>query len=298
MCTKKSPIFQVKLLTPQNPSNGQWNINRLIDLLKHKKEGDFLDVLQQINVNSSNLSEILATSNNTEKLLIKAVEMDLTRVVAKMLDLCFVTEMNTVSVLSYACSHGKWKSLDILLKHRQLNINFAPLLSIILKKFGQKQTEVVNFEKCFEVILTNPDIDVNQLDAAHKSPLEYAIKSGNTNAIRKLLERGAYIGVKNEINLSISHIDPKLLEMHFDSCITTNGLLMNDRNFEIIFDFKNLVPARNKNNDYQVDEMSMIEYISKSKHLKRLMIHPLISGKTSITISFHIFYQKIDDNKK
>lgn len=205
-----------------------------------------------------------------------SVEKDLTEIVEKMLNLNLVVEKSVIVLLKYACSHGKWKSLELLLKY--LKSNSVPLLPIIAKHMGQKPAETLNFEKCFELLNNNPNIDVNLLDSTNKSALYYAIKSNHSFMIRELLRKGSYIGDKYDFNhFSIAHINPKLLEAHFDSCITTNGLT--DSNCEIQFNFKNLVCNSNKN---QANEMSIIEYISKSTNLKHLMMHPLISGFLSL----------------
>lgn len=173
--------------------------------------------------------------------------------------------------------------MDLLQKYLKFNINSAPFLATVVKNMTQKSTEIENFGKCLEILLANQSIDINKMDSTNQSALHYAVKSNNSDVILKLLERGAYIGVKNEVNhFSISHINPKLLETHFDSCITTNGLLMNDNNFEIQFNFKNLIQSQNSNNRNQADEMTIVEFISKSKNLKQLMIHPLISGFLSL----------------
>lgn len=266
---------------PQNLPNGKWNINRLYDLIKYEREDEFLQALEQIALDPQNINEIFAASKGTEKLLTKAIEKDLIRIVEKVAEMCFVSEKNAIALLKYACSQGRWKSLDVLLK---LNIiSMPPLLPIVVRNFGQKTTESFDFEKCFEILLNNPNIDVNQFDTTKKCALHYAIQQNHSNAILKLLKKEAYIGVKDEFNhFSISHINPKLLESHFDSCITTNGLLANDKNFEIQFDFKNLVRAKTTHNVYQADALTTIEHISKSKNLKHLIVHPLISGFLSL----------------
>lgn len=57
------------------------------------------------------------------------------------------------------------------------------------------------------------------------------------------MARGAYIGSPNKYNdLPITDIDARVLETHFNSCISTNGRRPGDDNYEIRFDYTNLVP--------------------------------------------------------
>lgn len=268
----------------------QWDFNKLYLSLKHEKEHEFLEGVERIaEQNPDTLQELFTASENRETLLIAAVSKNLTHAVEKLLDLdadvnYYVTEtMDTISPVKCACIRGHFQCLEILLKSPELEINSAPLLPIVVRNLGQKTTDTTNYEECFQILLKHPSIDVNQLDVTHSSALHYAVKCNNSRAALRLLEKGAYIGVKNKFNhLTISNINPKVLEKHFDTCIATNGLRRSDDNFEIHIDYKNLVSVQSAHIENVADEMTAIEYISKSNDLKRLMMHPIIASFLSL----------------
>lgn len=268
----------------------QWDFNRLYLLLKNEKEEEFLQGLEQIADNIPHtLKELFTAAENRETLLIVAIGRDLPQAVERMIqlgaDVNFFTDAtkDTLSPLRCACIRGHWRSLELLIKSPELDINASPLLPTVVKNLGQPQTKHIDHEKCFEILLKHRNININQMDVFNCSALHYAVKFNNSTAIIKLLKRGAYIGIQNKFKeLPILNINSKVLEKHFDTCITTNEFRMSNDNFEIGFDFKNLVPAQHSHNESITDEMTAIEYISKSKDLRHLMMHPLIASFLSL----------------
>lgn len=143
--------------------------------------------------------------------------------------------------------------------------------------------------KCFHILLKSEDININATDKSGSTALHYAVKHRNSVAINELLKRGAYIGAKNTFGiLSIDGIDSKLLEKHFNSCISSNDLNMGDENFEICINYMNLLPkieplnasSFNNNNPRttMAEEITAISYIAKSKDYRFLLQHPLITS--------------------
>lgn len=287
---KLLPEVELAPTTNGLQDNRQWDFNRLFLSLRSERENEFLEGLQHVaEKNPATLQELFTASEGRETLLIVAVAKDLTKALDKMIQLganvnYFVdTTRDKLSPVKCACIHGHWRSLERLLRSPELDVNSAPLLPIVVRNLGEQPTRGSNFEKCFEILLNHRNIDINQQDVFHCTALHYAIKSNNSKAILELLKQGAYIGVRNAANqLSISNINAKVLENHFDSCITTNGLRPTADNFEIEFDFKNLVPHHNLHAENVADELTSIEYISKSNDLKQLMMHPLIAGFLSL----------------
>lgn len=268
----------------------QWDFNSLYLLLKNEKEDEFLHGLEQIaGQNSHTLQELFSAAENRETLLIVAIGKDLTMAVERMIqlgvDVNFFTEetRDTLTPLKCACIRGHWKTLEILIKAPALDINASPLLPIIVKNFGHYQSKHVDYEKCFDILLQHRNIDIDQMDVNDCSALHYAVRFNHSTAIIELLKRGAYIGVQDKFKkLAISDIRSKVLEKHFDSCISSNSCRMSDDNFEIGFDFKNLIPVQHAYSDSVTDELTAIEYISKSNELKQLMMHPLIASFLSL----------------
>ncbi|XP_055307771.1 transient receptor potential cation channel protein painless-like [Sitodiplosis mosellana] len=283
--------------------NEEWDFIRLFFSLKNKKEDEFLEGLAQAETNPNLLQELFTASVGIETLLIVAVREDLIMALERMLQLGADVNQQTSSYLIVpsmarwmshwtspwlspaicACIRGHWRSLETLLKSPKLGVNSAPLLQIILGNFGCKVTEKVDYEKCFELLLNHPNIDVNLQGAYTQNVLHHAAMFHNSKPILELLKKGAYIGGRNAFNeFSISHISANVLESHFDSCITTNGFRSSDDKFEIEFNFKNFVPFHTLQTDDNADEMGVIEYISKSNELKHLTMHPLIASFLSL----------------
>lgn len=290
---ERFPSFR---LPSKRDDDEKWSWHKLMSALRNENEAEFLLGLNSMHPND--LPNLFQNCEGDETLLISAAKKGLVTAVERMLRLG--ADIN-YSVRAYltpveaACKCGQWKVLALLLKAPDLNVRTGePLLSITVKHIGDKITEKCNYEKCFKLLLAHSAIDVDQTDVIGCTALHYAVKYNNQHAMLELLDRGAYIGVQNSFDrFSISDISPKVLEKHLDNCVTTNAHHRSgDDNFEIIFDFKNLVPITTKQemvdgvrvNDTKDDtavcanEMAAIEYISTSNDLKHLMKHPLIAS--------------------
>lgn len=286
-------------LPPEREPSPNYDFNRLMECLRNENELEFLRGLNRIAENTPDeLSGIFRAIDNGETLLILACKKGLVLAVERMLRLG--ADINATNGATYeplnpiksACNFGHYKVLDVLLRSPKLDLKQSgDLLSTVVKNIGEKITIKCNYEKCFQSLLNHRNIDINQKDLNDCSALHYAIRFNNSRAILELLKRGAYMGLKNKFNqLSISSINPKVLEKHLDSCITTNDTRFGDDNFEIRFDYTNLVPLETRENakksedeskkstEVCPDEMETIEYMSKSGELRHLIRHPLIAS--------------------
>lgn len=293
--TLLSKQFSDLKLPPVQMKSETWDFNELISCLRNENEIKFLQGLNIFTENNSNekLKELFTAIDNDETLLISAIKHDLTVAVERMLrlgaDINFKLKKSPIEI---ACIFGHWKSLELLLKSPNVNVNNSedPLLSIIIKNIGEQITNKCNYEKCFRLLIKSNKIEINQQDMCNCSALHYAVKYNNPDVVLDLLKNGAYIGVKNSFNqLPISNINPKLLEEHFDNCITTNECRSGDNNFEILFDYTNLVPPQlrsgsdsmkmgNKSCENCPTEMSPINFMAQSNDLRHLIRHPLIAS--------------------
>ncbi|XP_017866425.1 PREDICTED: transient receptor potential cation channel protein painless [Drosophila arizonae] len=193
------------------------------------------------------------------------------------------------SAVELAIIWGNWRALEKLLQHPELKLGpDSRLLNAVISRLDQQPLDsFCDYSRCFELLLDSPLVDINEQDASGQVPLYYAVKYRNMEAVQTLLSHGAYIGSKSVFGeLAIEHMWPELLEQHFDSCITTNAQKAGDQNFEIIIDFKNLMrqqpiveqqPLKRRSMPAQ-DEMTPIACIAKSKELRPLLQHPLISS--------------------
>lgn len=277
-------------------NNKLWNFNRLYQALKNRKEDEFLTGIDHVAKTNPEIMKVLFTAaEQRETLLIAACSKDLTNATQKLIDLgadvnyTIITEDEAESALKSAVARGHWKCLAELVKAGDLDINGVPSLPIVVKNLGQNLTKDktnanANFQKCFEILMNQQSIDVNQCDSADCTALHYSVKCRNSSATLELLSKGAYIGMQNKAGqLAISDIDAKVLKKHLDSCITTNGLRPSDEDFEIEFDYKNFISRRKDRKDEKiVNEMATIAYISRSEDLKELIMHPLIESYASL----------------
>lgn len=143
-------------------------------------------------------------------------------------------------------------------------------------KFRQKK-EIEHFDRdeCLDIFI---DWDLNVTKQLHNNQTAFyhAINRNHLNAIRKLLSKGSFIGNETDSrDCNISNINSKLLEQHFDSCITK---CVDDDHF-IEIDFKNLIAPRRECRICDgtcSDEMKAIELLSNSQDHQHLLAHPLI----------------------
>lgn len=275
------------------PVYEKWDFQKLFATLRNERESEFINGLAQFarNNNSEVIESLFRESEGDDTLLIMATKKDLSLAAERMLrmnaDVNYSIRHN-ITPIEAACIYGHWKIVEMFLKSTKINIHTSePLISIIVKKIGGKVTNKCNYQKCFKLLMNRNGMNIDEEDMFKCSALHYAIKYNNHNAISELLKHGAYIGVKNHFDrFSISDINPNVFKKHLDSCITTNSFRMGDDNFEIIFDYKNLVPPPMKNaikgetdpNSECADEMAPLEFLSKTKELKHLIQHPLITS--------------------
>ncbi|KAH8346313.1 hypothetical protein KR084_001791 [Drosophila pseudotakahashii] len=191
---------------------------------------------------------------------------------------------NEASLVETAVIFGNWHALDRLLKEPNLRLTKdSKVLNAVIGRLEEPPYDGFNHQRCFELLIESDRVDVNEADSGRLVPLSYAVKYRNTKAIKKLLQKGAYIGTKNVFGaLPIKDMPPEVLEEHFDSCITTNGEKPGERNFEIIIDYKNLMRRQERDskpsNEKLHDEMAPIAFIAESKEFRYLLQHPLISS--------------------
>ncbi|XP_037046803.1 transient receptor potential cation channel protein painless-like [Bradysia coprophila] len=279
-------------------SDGQQNLsatsqeqfNRLIEHLRNSNEDEFLEEINSVD-DRDQLKKFFSKVDNSDTLLILAVKNGLLTAVEKLLELgADVNASNQakhpLTPLKAACIFGKSDVLKTLLQRPELDSeNAGSFVSIVVKNYDYKHTD---HKGCLDELLKHKGIDINESDAIGFSALHYALSRNNEDAVLKLLESGAVIEVKNKYHkIALSDANPKILEKHFNSCITTDGNYFDD-NFEIHFDYKNLIPISRKGESEGSnveeshancpDEMATIESIAESKELRQLVCHPLITS--------------------
>lgn len=293
-----SKNFPQLILPEQFSGEIEWDFRSLSTALIEHKEQNFIRGLEKFlerTNDSDNRQNVFREHPSNETLLTLATRNGLSNAVEKLLR-CGDSPTNVelygrssklTSPLELACVYGYWKILDLFLKSSNVDINSGPYLIKAIQNIGEQSTnKSSDFLKCFKLLVNYPGIDLNRKDDAGNTPLHVAVNYNIEGVALELLKRGAYIGAKNKFNeLSINDIEPRILEKHFNNCIQTNGRRSGDTNYEIIFEYTNLVPSSLANEKTpkvaihgSVDEMAPIEYMAKSNELKHLVKHPLIAS--------------------
>lgn len=310
-----SRLFPHLALPEKMSEKRNWDFIRLITALRDCEETEFLVGLKkfvnQVEAAEGKLQEVFRERFFSETLLMVAAKNGLARAAEELLR--FGADVNnypmnigrqslkkplnemdessrTKSPLELACIYGNWNVLELFLKCPNISIGNAPLLINVVKNIGEfSHTKSCDYKKCFYLLLNYPQIDIDQKDTYGCTALHAAVKYNNQTEVLALLKKGAYIGTLNRVNeFPITDIDANILEIHFNSCITTNGLRPGDDNYEIRFKYGNLVPlsvrkcgkmsSKNAKILQCTDEMAPIEYMAKSTELKHLVKHPLIAS--------------------
>jgi len=213
-----------------------------------------------------------------------------------------------------AAYKGYFKVLDVLVKDPRTDLlvekayTKETILHLILKKeFEQASHE--DYENCFRVLIGNSKADtfkqisgiINKKDDLGNTPLHYATQKWSETTVRKLLELGANIGIKNHWKeIPITKIRPQTMEDFLDEfCLTYEGDIMHE-NFNLTFHYEFLapdaeaLPPKYRKNMFDYEEQSLIRsshdhaqalpeteclwYMGQSKEHRHLLKHPVITS--------------------
>lgn len=189
-----------------------------------------------------------------------------------------------------ACARGYHKILEALLNHTnsdgvfdlEVNLNGKNLLHEVCSHFGfttEAEMEIddgQNYQKCFDLLMSCPEIDINQQDELGFTPLYYAIRYKNDESTKVLL-RKCYVGKRNIFNKAqIYHIRKEIFEEFLDECITVD---VHEPTGEqrVTIDFNFLVAPEEKGHDF-FEEIAPLEDIANNVELRPLILHPVLSS--------------------
>ncbi|XP_063222114.1 transient receptor potential cation channel protein painless-like [Bacillus rossius redtenbacheri] len=163
-------------------------------------------------------------------------------------------DSNPKPAVYLACENGYHTVLQEFLYHDATS--FTPvrgktvLHAIVVGKRSLHNSVEQDYDKCLNLILErldSIDIDIDSTDEKGNTALHYAAKSDFSTIVEALLNRGAYIGVRNAFEEPpLSNIDPKTLENFLDSRMSKNKAYPRDEDFELEFNYEFLVPPSAK----------------------------------------------------
>lgn len=188
------------------------------------------------------------------------------------------------------------------------------VLHLVLKKslsralqFGvgsEKDVKEIDqrYQESLEIFLQNenPDFNhqmrhvVNKRDKMGNTPLHYATTSGwSQNIVRKLLDLGANIGVRNwRDEIPLSRIHPQTLADFLDEeCLQASGDLDADDDVKVTFKYSFLAPPISEDQLAKWDpekqaelerealpETNCVWYLSRSPAHRHLVTHPVVTS--------------------
>merc|ERR1711892_184754 len=214
-----------------------------------------------------------------------------------------------------AAFFGHYKMLRLFKKY---NADFSAtkdgtketILHLVLK-MKSKFASRTNYEKCLDELLdrTNSNMFIqmksiiNKKDDRSNTSLHYATQKWSQATVRKLLELGANIGIKNHWKeLPITKIRPETLESFFSKYCLTADLDVEHEDFSLTFKYDFLAPDiealpeefKKKSNDaeekqdlitsqenppsHALPETEPLWYMSQSKEHRHLLKHPVITS--------------------
>jgi len=184
------------------------------------------------------------------------------------------------------------------------------ILHLVLK-MKSKFSSRTNYEKCLEELLDRSNTNtydqmktmINKKDDLSNTALHYATQKWPQETVRKILEMGANIGIKNHWKeLPITKIRPETLESFFSEfCLTSDGDVEHE-DFSMTFKYDFLAPDNealpqkfkmqtNDPEEHQdlihsnqntsgpaLPETEPLWYMSQSKEHRHLLKHPVITS--------------------
>lgn len=299
-----------------------YGLNNLLDkaqLVKEKDGSNAQNLLQfECLIQRLTKSQLDEFDANGMNLFQKACEYGLEDFVQCLLDNgvdpnATIAQCGSKPVL-LAAYHAHYSVLNVLLDHKLKSIDgtkttdFAAVErtgreSVLhqLLLMPDKNVKVNNYEECLNLLLEcDNDRVANELgkiinfkDGRKNTPLHYATALWPQTICRKLLDRGANIGIKNLWEeVPISKIMPQTMEDFLDEhCLTSNGQPVTSEELELTFDYSFLAPPIDDLRFDETDEegQKMVErealpeteslwHMGQSKVHRHLLKHPVITS--------------------
>lgn len=288
--------------TKKNATNTAYN--NYVDVAKFQRELDTIskeDLLPLFD-----LACEIDLPKHVEKLLEAGVDPNATIGNRKhsILETAYKGYHEVLDVLKATTKSGHEFPADFKVENKKTK---CTVLHYILQKDWDDST-ALDYEKCID-ILFDEDHDIskqmkmiiNKKDRFGNTALHYATQKWPQKYIRKLLEFGANIGIKNNWeDIPISLIRPETMEEFLDDhCISYNDKTVHDKDFTLEFRYDFLAPDKeNLPEKYRIgdeEEQTLLKngsdppthalpeteplwYMGQSKEHRRLLKHPVITS--------------------
>ena len=224
----------------------------------------------------------------------------------------------TSSPVLLAASRGDAELLDVLKKYKANFTCEDENKETVLHKILQKDENLLGnvpqetLEKALDVLLSESEDNkefkteisrlVNRRDGVGNTPLHYATQKWSEKTVRRLLERGANIGIKNKWNeIPINRISSSTMQSFLDEFCLQSEKDVNHDEFKVTFDYQFLAPPvdslptevqgpysdkdeTQKASDgkggkkFALPETESLWYMAESKEHRHLLKHPVITS--------------------
>ena len=274
------------------------DVEFMLSLLRSSKHSDFEVNFKLFKENSTSKLNNAANNDNKSnnfsedcaKFLYTAVQNDLQSVVEILVEEKVDVNKVAVDALSktppvfLACNYGYHKILSMLLRadpKPKTTFEGRNLLHAVCINFGTEKPKnsSVDFQKCFDLVVD--DCDVNSKDDLEGcTPLLYAVRYQNDDAVKALLERSSYIGSENiHGETPIDDMKREVFEDFLNSRIKTNDRRSGDEEQEIAIDYNFLKSLEHfKTEDEYRTEIASLQKIADNSELRPLIMHPVLSS--------------------
>lgn len=182
-----------------------------------------------------------------------------------------------------ACASGYYRIVDLILRadpKPDKTFNGKNLLHEVCHHFriDSNNNKSIDYQKCFNLVVEQ--CDVNEKDDQGCTPLHYAIRYRNDEAIKKLLEKSSYIGTKNNFGETpIDDVNREVFEEFLDSCVTANVKRSGDEEHAVTIDYNFLMAPKNSRSDDEFrQEIAPLQNIANNSELRPLILHPVLSS--------------------
>lgn len=181
-----------------------------------------------------------------------------------------------------ACCYGYHRILAMIMQadpKPKITYEKRTLLHEVCRNFGMEaqKNPSIDFQKCFQLVVDA--CDVNLKDDQGCTPLHYAVRYQNDEAVKALLERSSYIGIENSFGeTAIDDIKREVFEDFLDSRVTTN-VRRSDEEQEIMINYNFLTaPKLYVTQDEYRSEIAPLQTIANNSELRPLILHPVLSS--------------------
>jgi len=223
---------------------------------------------------------------------------------------------NTTKGVLLASYGGHAEVLKVLLDHKTESVDSVKVtkfdvqdsysretvLHYILKmpKRSESKNKPVRYQECFDILfqesgsVLDEELDkiINKRDMEGNSALHYATQSWSQKTVRKLLEKGANIGLKNNWDETpISKIKPETMEDFLDEFCLTSKNDIHQEDFELHMKYAFIAPPVDNPHFDETDpegqeyiekqaypETETLWYMAQSKPHRHLLKHPVITS--------------------